>query len=78
MSLTLCAERLPEENTDVLCVGIFGDFLIGKIRMYTLRDGERPKYYAENEFTCIENCIAWQELPAVNIPELIEKRTHLY
>ena len=58
-----CAEKLPENNEDVLCCSYTGNFLIGTLYKSGPNIAAVTGYGAESDWEIMLNCIAWMPLP---------------
>jgi len=55
-----CSERLPEEYGEYLCCDKYGEYIIG----YPVARVSSDDYYVETSQEIMNDCIAWQPLPA--------------
>ena len=55
-----CSERLPEEDSEVLCCDTHGEFIIG--RPYAEEEANNG-FSAEGDNDYLVDCVAWQPLP---------------
>lgn len=56
----LCEERLPEEYGEYLCCDRWGEYIVG----YPTARVSSDDFYVETEHEIMNDCIAWQPLPA--------------
>lgn len=60
-----CEDRLPEEYGEYLCCDKYSEYIIG----YPVARKSSDDFYVETEHEIMNDCVAWQPLPAQYKPK---------